>query len=110
MDDDKTLAKIVAAIFVAPTIIIAQVGEWLLWGWAVSKLWGWFLVPLGVPAITVLHGLGISMFMAVFKQYVPKQKEKGKDTSIPALIGEILGILLRPLLPVLVGWIVVQFM
>ena len=28
-------------------------------GWAVSVLWGWFVVPLGPPAIGVMHAAGL---------------------------------------------------
>lgn len=32
-------------------------------GFVFTELWGWFIVPLGAPALSIAHGLG---FMAVF--------------------------------------------
>ena len=29
-------------------------------GFVTKMLWGWFLVPLGVPAVTTAHALGIT--------------------------------------------------
>ena len=32
----------------------------------VSTLWGWFIVPLGLPAISLAHSYGIMIFTGVF--------------------------------------------
>ena len=33
-----------------------------LWGgFAASVLWGWFVVPLGVPEVSVLHAMGLTL-------------------------------------------------
>jgi len=108
MNEDAALAKIVAAIFVAPTIIIAQIGSWLLDGWVISKLWGWFFVPLGVPEITIIHAVGISTFVGLIKTHVPRKEDE--DKSLAATLGTFLGFFLKPVVAVLIGWIVVQFM
>lgn len=38
----------------------------LVTGWAVSTLWGWFVVPLGVQALSFAHAYGISTMASVF--------------------------------------------
>lgn len=34
-------------------------------GFVVSSLWGWFVVPLGMPAIGTWHGLGLALLLAL---------------------------------------------
>jgi len=35
----------------------------LLGGWATKLMWGWFVVPLGVPAVSVFHAAGIHLML-----------------------------------------------
>jgi hypothetical protein len=34
--------------------------------WVLTVLWGWFVVPLGVPAIDAWHAFGLSLLMELF--------------------------------------------
>ena len=36
-------------------------------GFAILKLWTWFMVPLGLPAIAFYHAIGLDMLFAAFK-------------------------------------------
>ena len=48
-------------------------------GWALSLLWGWFLVPiLDVRAITVAEGVGLSMVVTFLRGWSGQS-----DRSIP---------------------------
>lgn len=55
----------------SPWVIIAKVFLSLLCapisafmrGWAISVLWGWFVVPLGVPALSILSAIGLSFLV-----------------------------------------------
>lgn len=40
-------------------LIAAMLPSWPLNAWILAKLWAWFLVPLGVPAVGMAHGYGI---------------------------------------------------
>jgi len=44
------------ALFI-PTIIFS--------GFVTAELWGWFVVPLGVPAIGIAHALGLRLVVHV---------------------------------------------
>jgi len=37
----------------------------ILEGWVVSWCWEWFVVPLGAPSISVLHGAGLSLLVCL---------------------------------------------
>jgi len=51
-------------------------------GYVVSLLWLWFLVPLGVPAITHLVGAGIVLLVRVIMFLTKDIMESGKDNDI----------------------------
>ena len=38
-------------------------------------IWGWFIVPLGVPAIGVLHAYGLLLFTSLVTFSVTRHKE-----------------------------------
>jgi len=35
-------------------------------GWIVVCLWEWFVMPFGLPAITLAHAVGLALFHALF--------------------------------------------
>lgn len=51
---DSELAELLGVLFV---LILTSV----YYGWVLSVLWNWFVVPLGVTAIGIAHGVGIYM-------------------------------------------------
>ena len=46
---------------------ISRIAGWMLQATAVYLLWGWFLVPLGLPAITFLATFGITLLVGVLR-------------------------------------------
>lgn len=71
-------------------------------GWAVSTLWGWFIVPLGVQALSFAHAYGISVMASVF------MGTRGIKDKVE-LSNWIKGVMF-PILGVFFGFIAVQFM
>lgn len=45
-----------------------------LGGWVLATLWTWFMVPLGVTAITWLHASGLNVLVRLFQH--------GQDTAV----------------------------
>ena len=70
-------------------------------GWVLTVLWGWFLVPLGAPALSIPFALGISTIIGLFLQNVSRTKSEG--STVPNLVAQSL---LGPLVSLLVGWII----
>ena len=52
-----------AALF-SVWILLLPLG--ILRAFIIRDLWSWFIVPLGVPEISVLHGFGIGLFATLF--------------------------------------------
>lgn len=53
------------------TVILSVV----LTGLVTSVLWGWFVVPLGVAAITVPHAIGIGMLVTFLTTNVSEERK-----------------------------------
>lgn len=52
----------------------------IFWGgYVTSILWGWFVVPLGVMAITYWHAVGLSCVVAAF---IGVRSDNDKDESL----------------------------
>jgi hypothetical protein len=45
----------------------------LLFAYAGKTLWWWFLVPLGLPAISMAHAFGIDMLVSLWTMRLPRQ-------------------------------------
>lgn len=77
----------------------------MLNAWALSVLWGWFVVPLGVNALTVAHAFGISVVAQVLVRRQTDESENKKDFA-----EKVIEAPLFPLLALLFGYIAVGFM
>jgi hypothetical protein len=77
----------------------------VLRGWVLSIIWGWFLVPLGLPAIGIAQAIAISLIASFLTHQAGDKKREGKE------IAELwAGLLLNPLLALGMAWIVKQFL
>ncbi len=92
---------------------------WIFWGgFVISQLWGWFVVPLGVPAINTAHAAGLLLTLSLTRSmdysnvsaathdaFLHKATPLVKHMSIIGLIVSVLS----PALGLLVGWIIQNF-
>ena len=82
-----------------------------LCGWVVSCLWNWFALPLGAPWIGLWHGYGLYLLVgylshrSAFKTQAQKDAEQA-DISVRRAWESSIG---GPLIVLLVGWIVRQW-
>jgi hypothetical protein len=78
-DDDfiwKVMSGIGGFLFV---MLVATVFR----GYVLSEMWSWFIVPLGAPALTVVHAIGISMLVAFLTyQHDATKKAERDDGSV----------------------------
>ena len=72
--------------------IILVVLTTLLGGVVLKDLWSWFIVPLGVPQLSVIHAIGVSLVVRLMTYNIPKGDEETSDI-IARIIGSILYIL-----------------
>ena len=55
-------------------------------GWCMTKLWLWFVVPLGVPALGILAAIGLTITLSVL---FGLQRLKQTDTPLQAVVGTL---------------------
>ncbi len=91
---------IVAALLVAPVVIILMLPLGLLNAWVTEKLWGWFVAEqfLAVPDISVGQAWGLSMIVSYMTMQHFIKKEMDRDA--------VLGVLMLPFLALFSGWLV----
>lgn len=85
---------VVSAAVVIPMILINSYTFWCLWGW--------FLQPLGLPAISFLQAMGIGMCVGYFRD--PNAATEGSKNKKLALI------LCRPFLVLAIAWVIHLYM
>ena len=78
-----------------------------LLGGVTSILWGWFVVPLGVPPISVAHAVGLSAVVSSFLIWrnIQDHTDEKTKTSVKLIIALFIGAFLLG-----EGWVLVQFM
>jgi len=57
-------------------VFIILVIAWQIF--VITKLWGWFVTPFGLPALTAAHAVGLCLLAAMFKLKIPP--DSGKST------------------------------
>jgi hypothetical protein len=77
-------------------IIIIPIG--LLRGWALSLIWLWFMVPLGVPEIGLFHAWGLSLVVGMFTGNGKSEKNENIFEGMGMLVAS-------PLIMLFVGYI-----
>lgn len=93
--------------------IAAVFGLMIYSGFAISLLWGWLIVPtFSVAAISVVQGIGLSLFIGYFLRHVAtKEFEKNDDESVAEKVVNGLGKSFFTITMFIgFGWIVSLFM
>ena len=70
------IGKLVSSIAI---IAIATVVR----GWAISVLWGWFIIPIfNSPVLSVGEGIGLSLMVSVFSVGNTAKREDSKSFAL----------------------------
>lgn len=82
-------------------------------GWALSKIWNWFIPPIfALPTLQIMQAVGVSLTFQLFIR-TNKLKRESSDTKFDSdtekLVYNVLEIVFVPLFSVGVAWIVLQF-
>lgn len=78
-----------------------------LWrGWVLATIWAWFMVPMGLPVLTVLNAIAVAIVVG-FLTHQPDTSEQAEDRGTGYTI---MYALMHPLITLLVAWILKLFM
>jgi len=80
------------AAFLFFLIMLVPLG--LLKGLCVSVIWAWFVVPLGVPAIGVLHAWGLVVLWGLITADVKRHTYDECETGAAKIMAAVLGSLI----------------
>jgi hypothetical protein len=91
MKKDRNLQEIVEALGLGTLglmgilyVVLAIVVR----AWCITKLWLWFVVPLGVPALGILAAIGLTMTLSVL---LGLHRLKGEsETVLKAIAGYLM--------------------
>jgi hypothetical protein len=104
MNDDNTKAALV--LLAIPTIVIGMVLVFLPFGlftaWAVQKMYGWFLLPLGLPRLNLWHIYGLILTINILKN----TKTDDEPPKLKKTLIKMVGATIAVLLVLLVGFII----
>lgn len=62
-----------------------------LHGWALVYLWQWFVVPLGMHAITFWWGFGLALIVGLFRRTPHENSSDDIDKSVGRVFAEMFG-------------------
>jgi hypothetical protein len=101
-DRDETYESLMSLLWLGVALLVAVP----LKGVAVALYWRWFIVPLGVPDISLMHAIGFGLFVSMFQ--VAPAKRSGTmthDEKLKVIREGSLNLVLAPLLHMAFGWV-----
>ena len=80
----------------------------ILNGWVLTKLWGWFVVPVfGLPALSIAPAIGLSIIVGYLTIHANKSNDSSSNDGVGLALFKAIS---TPLLYLFFGWIVSLFM
>lgn len=74
--------------------LVYGVGVTFLYAFVLWQLWGWFVEPLGLPAISYAHAVGLSMFGQWLATMVAMLPKDGPNVSWHARATKVVALLI----------------
>lgn len=100
--------KVLWVIGVGILIVLAIAGLAVWWAYVLSILWTWFVVPLGVKAISIAHAYGLTLVVSGLMSSRGLELNSTKDKSSYA--NSLAFSIIAPAVLLLFGYVAVGFM
>lgn len=84
-------------------LLFAATLSTMWFGYVLHILWAWFLVPIGLPAVTMVSAIGISITIKMIVAGLPNTKDNPDYQYL------VIYSFIYPLMSLALGWIAVQF-
>jgi hypothetical protein len=106
-EESKKLGGCIAVLLFAPVAIALAA---IMKGWALSKLWMWFIVDIfHLPPLSMGQAYGLALVISYLTHQVTNCQEKEEELSTK-IVGMIIGPVIAALVTVGIGWCMVQLM
>jgi|GEM_PF-5127662 len=96
-----------------------QLGVFIYWvgyisnivisGFAVTWLWAWFIMPLGIQAISVPHAIGLTCLLSTLFGGVSLPSRQAYLENLFTIMYRSFKTAFAPVLPLVLGWCVSNF-
>ena len=108
MDDSNKETIGCMAVF----ILLTQPFMYMVNGWALKMLWGWFVVPtFDVPQLSIPVAIGIAVIAAFLTHGLHYQTNRAnQEDRLSRMVEGACYQFINPLWCVGIGWIVMRFM
>ncbi len=96
----------VGSVIVLLFIIMIIIGIIVIHGFVIKMMWGWFLTPLGLPALSIVHAVGLGLLFK-YLTWQHSKNDKEEDASISL---KLITAIIYPFLILGLGYITYLFM
>lgn len=100
------MAAVVGVVALSVLLTGLLAGVSILRGWVLSVIWGWFMVPLGAPAIGIAAAIGVALIGHMVAGSWQPTREQTKEEKQ----ADMFRIFFNPLMTLGIAWVVKQFM
>lgn len=108
----KALAVVLAVLGAVGLAALAIAFGALIDGFVLSTLWGWLIVPLGLPPLSLVAAMGVSLVVS-YVTYHYRADDCFKDprrTARERMVHSLAILVTRPVLVLFFGWVIKQFL
>lgn len=97
------------AVIMAIVITVVVVPASLWYGWVMLQMWEWFVMPLGAPRISLAHAMALAMILHIVSWQSQNDLAKSEKTNEERFKHSMMELVFRPLVILIVGWILQKF-
>jgi len=101
---DEVITTIIGAILFTLSLIGTILAISVTHGFVLSALWGWYIVPLGLPAIGIVHAIGLALLVRYLTYHHNKcKRETEEENPISKLVARVF---VYPIAVLFIGWLI----
>ena len=104
-DNDRLFAKVGKFALALPCAFVVAMLSMLVYAWAISLVWGWYVVPLfGLAVLTKVQALGLAILVRLMRpSFIPQKSLKDEPWAC------LTHLFLNPALWAALAWFVMRY-
>jgi hypothetical protein len=92
----------IEALLAILVVLGATIGISIYYAMVLVVLWGWFIVPFGLPPITISHAIGLATIVNLFRYQETQKSENWQQ--------DLINVMIKPLAALAIGYVVKSLM
>jgi len=100
-EEKKTFGDIIIAILAGMVLLVLGTAAY---GHVLSTMWGWFVVPLGVQQISMMHSYGLALLVALAVHRSDVAVKEQPSDVLAALASGFVSCVVKPYIILLIGY------